>query len=56
MVNRAGFLAMTKRIYKQRGIAGFYKGFTPCFLRCLPANGAVFVGYEHAMGYLNRVH
>lgn len=38
-----------KSIYSARGIKGFYSGFVPCLLRCMPANGAVFAGFELGM-------
>ncbi|KAN0021974.1 hypothetical protein ACTFIU_004123 [Dictyostelium citrinum] len=41
------------KIYKQQGVAGFYKGFTPCFIRSVPANAACFVLYEKARQFMN---
>ncbi|EFA83131.1 mitochondrial substrate carrier family protein [Heterostelium album PN500] len=44
----ANMMDCASKIYKQQGIAGFYKGFTPCFIRSFPANAACFVLYEKA--------
>ncbi|KYR00355.1 mitochondrial substrate carrier family protein [Tieghemostelium lacteum] len=44
----SGVIDCAQKIYKQQGISGFYKGFTPCFLRAIPANAACFVLYEKA--------
>ncbi|GAM22818.1 hypothetical protein SAMD00019534_059930 [Acytostelium subglobosum LB1] len=44
----AGFIDCASKIYRQRGLAGFYVGFTPCFIRSMPANAACFVLYEQA--------
>jgi len=30
-----------KQIYRERGLAGYWRGFVPCFLRAFPANAAV---------------
>mmetsp|Transcript_16621 Transcript_16621/g.51978 ORF Transcript_16621/g.51978 Transcript_16621/m.51978 type:complete len:310 (-) Transcript_16621:1767-2696(-) len=37
------------------GIRGFWAGFTPCLLRCFPANAAAFACYEVTMSALNRI-
>jgi len=31
-----------QKLYAEGGIARFYKGFTPCILRSVPANGAAY--------------
>jgi solute carrier family 25 carnitine/acylcarnitine transporter 20/29 len=36
------------------GIRGFWAGFTPCLLRCFPANAAAFACYEVTMSALHR--
>ncbi|KAJ1973127.1 Mitochondrial carrier protein ymc2 [Dimargaris xerosporica] len=33
-----------RQTFQRDGIAGFYKGLTPCLLRAAPANAATFVG------------
>jgi solute carrier family 25 carnitine/acylcarnitine transporter 20/29 len=43
-----GIMDCARKIYAANGIAGFYKGFTPCIIRSIPANAACFVVYEQA--------
>jgi len=40
-----GIVDCAKKIYASNGIKGFYKGFTPCIIRSIPANAACFVVY-----------
>lgn len=46
-------LACARHIWINEGISGFFKGFSPCFLRSAPANAATFVAFEYAMRILN---
>ncbi|KAL7752709.1 Mitochondrial carrier protein ymc2 [Sorochytrium milnesiophthora] len=39
---------------KAEGVAGLYKGFTPCMLRAAPVNAVTFLGFETAMRFLGR--
>jgi solute carrier family 25 carnitine/acylcarnitine transporter 20/29 len=41
-----GMLDCTKATFRAEGFKGFYKGFSPCLLRAIPANGATFLAYE----------
>lgn len=41
------------KVFEAKGVPGFFRGFTPCFLRSLPANGATFVAYEVVRSQLN---
>jgi len=41
-----GIADCARKIYAKEGVRGFYKGFTPCFIRSIPANAACFVVYE----------
>lgn len=34
------------KVYQAKGLAGFYGGFFPCFLRAIPVNGIVFMMFE----------
>lgn len=43
----------TKLIYEESGIKGFYKGFTPCIIRSVPANAFCFLGFEFAKRLIN---
>ncbi|KAJ1951020.1 Mitochondrial carrier protein ymc2 [Linderina macrospora] len=47
-----GALDCARKIMRQEGLKGFFRGITPCLLRAAPANGATFVGFEIAMRYL----
>eukprot|EP01113_Clastostelium_recurvatum_P031725 TRINITY_DN3993_c0_g1_i2.p1 TRINITY_DN3993_c0_g1~~TRINITY_DN3993_c0_g1_i2.p1 ORF type:complete len:298 (+),score=57.71 TRINITY_DN3993_c0_g1_i2:69-962(+) len=42
-----GIMDCARKIYAAEGMKGFYKGFTPCFIRSIPANAACFVVYEN---------
>jgi solute carrier family 25 (mitochondrial carnitine/acylcarnitine transporter), member 20/29 len=39
-------------IWSRQGWRGFFRGFAPCLLRSVPANGAAFVAYEAALAVL----
>lgn len=41
-----------RKIYKAEGIKGFYRGFTPCLLRSIPANGSAFLAMEMVLHHL----
>lgn len=41
-----------KSIYENHGISGFYRGLSPCLLRALPVNAAIFGGFEFMMKHL----
>ena len=41
-----GTLDCFRKSLKNNGFTGLYKGFTPCALRAIPANGATFIAYE----------
>lgn len=43
-----------RQLYAQYGIKGFFRGFTPCILRAVPANAATFGAYELAQKLLNK--
>jgi solute carrier family 25 (mitochondrial carnitine/acylcarnitine transporter), member 20/29 len=49
-----GLVAAGAAIYKEAGIAGLYKGLTPCLIRSFPANAACFLAVELTMRFLNR--
>ena len=38
-----------KQIYRERGLAGYWRGFVPCFLRAFPANAAALTAFEFVM-------
>ena len=41
-----GIRSAARAIYQQAGWKGYWRGFAPCFLRALPANGAALVAFE----------
>jgi len=41
-----------KKIYEVEGLKGFYRGFTPCIIRSIPANGFSFLAIEFVMKHL----
>eukprot|EP01111_Echinosteliopsis_oligospora_P001866 TRINITY_DN1272_c0_g1_i2.p1 TRINITY_DN1272_c0_g1~~TRINITY_DN1272_c0_g1_i2.p1 ORF type:complete len:291 (-),score=57.46 TRINITY_DN1272_c0_g1_i2:23-895(-) len=47
-----GIIDCGKKIFAAEGYKGLYKGFTPCFIRSIPANAACFVAYEQARKFL----
>lgn len=50
----ANTLEATKHIYKTYGLGGFYRGLSPCVLRGLPVNAAVFGSFELATSFLKK--
>jgi len=41
------------KIYKQQGVKGLFRGFTPCIVRSFPANAACFWAYESVKKLMN---
>jgi solute carrier family 25 carnitine/acylcarnitine transporter 20/29 len=48
-------LSTAKKLYRQHGARAFFKGFTPCMVRSVPANAVTFFGYEQARKFIDRV-
>jgi len=46
-------LQTIKSIHSESGLKGFYKGFTPCIIRSVPANAFCFLGFEFTKRILN---
>lgn len=42
-------------VVKSQGVKALYRGYSPALMRCLPANGALFVGYELAMKLMHDI-
>ncbi|KAF2817717.1 mitochondrial carrier [Mytilinidion resinicola] len=38
-----------KAVYRENGLRGYWRGFTPCFLRAFPANAMALVAFEAVM-------
>ncbi|KAF2074808.1 hypothetical protein CYY_003872 [Polysphondylium violaceum] len=43
-----GIVDCFRKIYREQGINGLYRGFAPCFVRSIPANAVCFLLYEKA--------
>jgi len=41
-----GFMHCAQTIYQKEGWRAFFKGFTPCLIRSLPANASAFFAFE----------
>ncbi len=41
-------------LFRESGIQGFFKGFTPTMIRAFPANAATFLGYEFVMNFFRK--
>ncbi|KAI8054605.1 mitochondrial carrier domain-containing protein [Syncephalis plumigaleata] len=46
-------MEIARDIYRSEGIMGFWRGFTPCVLRSIPAAAATFTTYELVMQALH---
>lgn len=46
--DRAGIVSVTRGVYRQNGLRGFYKGFVPSFIRIAGWNILMFVMFEKA--------
>lgn len=49
-----GTLDAFSKIYRNEGLLGFYKGFTPSLLRIFPTSGIFFLFYELTLSTLSR--
>lgn len=49
-----GTLDCIRKTFAAEGVAGFYKGFTPCLLRAAPVNASTFLAFELAMRLMGR--
>jgi len=48
----SGVMDCARKIYASQGVKGFFKGFTPCIIRSIPANAACFAVYEQARKFM----
>ena len=48
-----GFYRACKVVYRTHGWLGFWRGFTPCVLRAMLANGWGFLAYEYSKKWLS---
>ena len=47
-----GIMALTKDVWRNEGIPGFYRGLLPCLLRAFPAAASTFLAYEYSKDFL----
>ena len=50
----AGPLSAAGALWREGGVARFYRGFTPCLLRAVPANGVMLLTVDRVTAMLNR--
>ena len=43
-----------KKIYRNEGMAAFYKGLTPNLVKVFPSSGLFFLAYEGTMAILGH--
>ena len=48
-----GMIDTIKKIYRNEGMKGFYKGLTPNILKIFPTSGLFFLSYELTLSYLD---
>jgi solute carrier family 25 carnitine/acylcarnitine transporter 20/29 len=48
-------MTTASKLWAEGGVKRFYKGFTPCILRAMPANGVMLLTVEKVTGLLNTV-
>ncbi len=51
----ASWLDCAKQMYREGGIARFYRGLAPCLIRSFPANAACFYAYEVSLKLLDKL-
>lgn len=49
-----GIMGCIQGLYKEGGVGRFYKGFAPCVLRAIPANGVMLYTVDAATQALNK--
>jgi solute carrier family 25 carnitine/acylcarnitine transporter 20/29 len=50
----AGPLKAAGALWREGGVSRFYRGFTPCLLRAVPANGVMLLTVDRVTAMLNR--
>jgi hypothetical protein len=51
----ASSLTTAQQLWNEGGIKRFYKGFTPCIIRSMPANGVMLLTVEKVTALLNTM-
>ncbi|KAG1662642.1 hypothetical protein FOA52_009627 [Chlamydomonas sp. UWO 241] len=49
------FMTTASKLWAEGGVKRFYKGFTPCIMRAMPANGVMLLTVEKVTGVLNTL-
>ncbi|PPQ70492.1 hypothetical protein CVT26_013999 [Gymnopilus dilepis] len=52
VLKRPSFFRVTRQIYSRDGLAGFFRGLAPCFLRAFPVNASAIFVYEGTLRVL----
>ena len=47
-------IATARKLYAANGLRGFFRGFSPCMARSVPANAATFYAYELVRSMLGK--
>jgi len=50
-----GWIDCARQLYREGGLARFYRGLAPCLLRSFPANAACFYAYEKALQAMDNL-
>lgn len=50
----SGPLAAARELWREGGVSRFYRGFTPCLLRAVPANGVMLLTVDRVTALLNK--
>ena len=45
---------MLQLLWGEGGVRRFYRGFTPCLMRAMPANGVMLLTVDTVTGMLNK--
>lgn len=44
-----------QKLWAEGGVGRFYKGFTPCIIRAMPANASMLFTVDRVTNYLNTL-
>lgn len=49
-----GVVDCTRQLYREGGLARFYRGISPSLIRAFPANAITFVAFETCLSFLDK--
>lgn len=52
--SRESMTSVLRKVVRQEGVRGLYKGLTPTLLRTFPSTGALFVAYENSKYFMTK--